>query len=247
MRIRRVKIDKSLFLLPVLSQSRSVGVDSSSIENKTTILAFCFIPDHEAAYTYLERHMVLPKTHNHQEFKWSKLNRDYRRMVLENLKILLVISCEALLLIETDAIISPKGKFEDLFKNLIEGCFSGYGKHPNYSKLRPNLRKRLFQLANNDPVHCDKDFPHLTSDKAVRLFVQTLARRDGWYEQYTPLYAPLKSHESKPIQITDIIVGAFKTKVQNNESLEPLSPLPFDKRKIGAFKGRYARAYYWAP
>lgn len=73
----------------------------------------------------------------------------------------------------------------------------------------------------------------------------TLARRDGCYEQYTPLYAPLKSHESKPIQITDIITGALKTKIQNNEPLEPLSPLPFDKRKIEAFKGRYAEAYYW--
>lgn len=110
MRIRQVKIDKTLFLLPVLSQSRSIGIDTSSIENKITILAFYFIPDYEAAYTYLEKHMILPKTHNNSEFKWSKLNRDYRMMVLEKFKILLAISCEAVLLIETDAVISPKGK-----------------------------------------------------------------------------------------------------------------------------------------
>ncbi|MCL6579318.1 MAG: hypothetical protein K6T73_08030 [Candidatus Bathyarchaeota archaeon] len=247
MRIRRVTMNKNVFLLPVLSQSNSVGIDTSSIENNVTILAFCFIPDHEAAYTYLERHMFLPKTHDHPEFKWAKLNQNYRMRVLEKLKMLLAISCDAILLIETDAIISPQGKFENLFRNLIEGCFSGYERHPTQSKLRLHLRKKLFQLANNVQVHCDKDFPHLTSDKAVKLFVQTLAKRNGWYEQYTPLYAPLKSHESKPIQVADIIVGALKTKIQNNEPLEPLSPLPFDKRKIAAFKGRYAKAYHWAP
>ena len=247
MRIRRVTIDEDVFLLPVLSQGNSIGIDTSSIENNVTILVFCFISDYEAAYTYLEKHMILPKTHNHPEFKWAKLNQNYKMKVLEKFKMLLAISCDAILLIETDAIISPAGKFENLFKNLIEGCFSGYEKHPVQSRLRSHLRKKFFQLANNVQVHCDKDFPHLASDKAVKLLVQTLAKRNGWYEQYTPLYAPLKSHESKPIQVADIIVGTAKTKIQNNESLEPLSPLPFDKRKIAAFKGRYAKAYYWTP
>lgn len=245
-RIRRVTVGKSVFLLPVLSRRNSVGIDTSSIEDKITVLAFCFIPDYEAAYTYLEKHLVLPKTRNRPEFKWAKLNRNYRAKVLEKFKLLLAISCDAVLLIETDAIISPIGKFENVFKNLVEGCFSGYEKDRVQSRLRPKLRRRFFQLANDVQVHCDKDFPHLAPDKAVKLFVQTLAKRNGWYEQYTPLYAPLKSHESKPIQVADIIVGAAKTKIQNKEPLEPLLPLPFDKRKIAACKGRYAKAYCWS-
>jgi hypothetical protein len=246
MKIRRVIVDKDMFLLPVLSEKSSVGIDTSSIEQKTTVLAFCFIPDYEAAYTYLEKHLALPKTHNHQEFKWTKLNKNSKAKVLERFKLLLSISCSAILLIETDAIISPTGKFENVFKNLIEGCFSGYEKDPAHARLRPVLRRRFFQLANDVQVHCDKDFPHLASDKAVKLFVQTLAKRNNWYEKYTPLYAPLKSHESKPIQVADIIVGAAKTKIQNNEPPDPLTPLAFDKRKIAASsKGRYAKAYYW--
>jgi len=245
MKIRRVKVDRNIFLLPVLFDKNSVGIDTSSIEQKTTVLAFCFIPDYEAAYVYLEKHLALPRTHNHEEFKWIKLNRKHKAKVLERFKPLLSISCDAILLIETDAIISPIGKFENIFKNLIEGCFSGYEKDPTHAKVRPALRKKFFQLTNDVQVHCDKDFPHLASDKAVKLFVQTLAKRNGWYEPYTPLFAPLKSHESKPIQVADIIVGAIKTKIQNNDSLDPLTPLPFDKRKITACKGRYAKAYYW--
>ena len=165
--------------------------------------------------------------------------------MLEKFKLLLPISCDAILLIETNAIISPIGKFENIFKNLIEGCFSGYEKDPTHARLRHALRKKFFQLANDIQVHCDKDFPHLAPDKAVKLFVQTLAKQNGRCEKYTPLFAPLKSHESKPIQVADIIVGVIKTKIQNNEPLDPLIPLAFDKRKIAAYEGRYAKAYYW--
>jgi len=244
-KIRRVKVDKNIFLLPVLSDRKSVGVDTSSIEQKIGILAFCFIADYEAAYVYLGRHLGLPKTHNREEFKWTKLNWNFRARVLERFKLLLSISCDAILVIETDAIISPIGKFENLFKNLVEGCFSGYERDPAHARLRPVLRKKFLQLANDVQVHCDKDFRHLAPDKAVKLFVQTLAKRDGWYEEYTPLFAPLRSHESKPIQLADIFIGIIKTKIQNNEPLDPLTPLAFDRRKIAGYKGRYVKPYYW--
>lgn len=241
-RIRKIKHGKEIYLIPVLSNNSSVGIDTSSIEQKTSIIAFCFIPDAEAAYTYLERHLLLPKTHNHAEFKWIKLNSEYKAKILENFNLLLRVCCNALLIMETDTIISPVGKFENTFKNLIEGCFSGYERDAN---KRATLRKTLFQLANNVPIHCDKDFPNLPSDKAVKLLVQTLAKQNGWYERYTPLYAPLASHESKPIQIADIIAGAIRTKIQQKETLDPLAPLPFDKRKIASCPGKSAKAFYW--
>lgn len=246
MKIRRVKVDRDLFLLPVLSDKPSVGIDTSSITPNITILAICFIPDFEASHAYLEKHLNLPKTHNHREYKWSKLNTYYRSTVLEKFKLLLSICCKGVLIIKTDALISPTAKVENIFKNLIEGCFSGYERDPNQKKLRVALKRRFFQMANENPIHCDTDFRPLTANKAVRLFVQTLAKRKGkCFEKYTPLFANLKSHESKPIQVTDIIVGALRTKIQRGETLAPLQPLFFDSRKMRSCRGRFAKAYYW--
>jgi hypothetical protein len=245
MKIRRVNVGKEVFLLPVLSDKPSIGIDTSLIKPNITIIAVCFIPDFEAGYIYLERHLKLPKTHNHKEYKWSKLNRDYRSIILRNFNLLLSICCRGILVIQTDAIVSPVRKLENIFKNLIEGCFSGYERDPSQKRLRPALKRKFFQLANGTPIHCDADFPPLTPNKVVRLFVQTLAKQEEKYLRYTPLFANLKSHESKPIQVADIIVGAIRTKIQEREGLEPLKPLFFDKRKLRSCRGRFAKAYYW--
>lgn len=246
MRIRRLFVDNEAYLLPVLSHERSVGIDTSQIDSKTTLLAICFIPDSEAAYLYLEKHLELPKTHNHQEYKWSKLNPDYRKKVLENWQLFLNVNCDAAIIIETDALISPLDKLDNIFKNLVEGCFSGYENHPKQKTLRSSLRRKFFSLANRIPVHCDTDLSPLTADKTVRLLIQTLAKRNqNSFEEYMPSFAILKSHESKPIQVTDIIVGALRTKIQNNDSLHPFNVLPFDRRKLKKCRGRFARAYYW--
>jgi hypothetical protein len=246
MKIRRVKVENEIFLLPLLTEQRSVGIDTSRIDPKTTLLTICFIPDTEAAYSYLEKHLELPRTHNHKEYKWSKLNPSYRAKVLEKWQLLLAISCDAAIAIETDTLISPPDKLENIFKNLIEGCFSGYENDPKQKNLRPALRRKLLSLANKIPIHCDADLSPLTPDKTVRLLVQTLARRNqSTFEEYTPSFAILKSHESRPIQVTDIIVGILRTKIQSKASLHPFTTLPFDKRKIKKYKGRYAKVYYW--
>ena len=246
MKIRRIKVGKETFLLPVLYDKPSIGIDTSSIRPNITVIAVCFIPDYEAAYTYLERHLKLPKTHNHhKEYKWSKLNRNFRSRVLERFELLLSICCNGILVIQTDALIYPIIKLENIFKNLIEGCFSGYERHPTQKHLRPALKRKFFEMANGTPIHCDADFRPLTPDKVVRLFVQTLAKRNGRYLKYTPLFANLRSHESKPIQIADIIVGAIRTKIQEEQDLKLLKPLFFDKRKLKSCPGRFAKAYYW--
>jgi len=242
-RIRRLQVDRETVLVPVLSGD-TVGIDTSSFENKITIVAFCFIADAEAGYAYLEKHLEIPKTHNHSEFKWGKLNADYKEKIMEKFEYFMRISFNALVLVETDALISPTMKIENIFRNLVEGCFSGYRRDPRQASFRPALCRKLFNLANNVPIHCDADFRGLRCDHAVRLFVQTLAKKNDFYEPYTPLYAASRSYESKPIQLADILVGAFRTKIQENKPLSPMARLPFDSRKMAKVK-RYAKAYYW--
>jgi len=68
LKIRRVRVGGDSFLLPILSDSPSVGIDTSTIYPKTTVIVFCFFPDPAAAYAYLDRHLNLLRTHNHREF-----------------------------------------------------------------------------------------------------------------------------------------------------------------------------------
>lgn len=245
-KIRRIKVDENIFLIPNLSKRPSVGIDTSGLRSNDTVIIICSIPDYEGAYFFLERHLKLPKDHVKKELHWSKLNSTYRQVVLNEFTILLSICCDGLLVIKTNALNNRKGKVENLFKNLIDGCFSGYEKDPNQKDLRPALKKKFFKMVNGIETHCDADFPPLAPNKVVRLLVQTLAKKDGnHFETYTPLFAELRSHESKTIQISDIIVGAIRTKMETGNSLEPLQLLPFDIRKMKKYKRNPPRAYYW--
>jgi hypothetical protein len=246
-KIRRIAIDEDLFLIPDLSQTPSVGIDTSGLGNNETIIVVCCIPDYDGAYFFLEQHMELPKDKQKNELHWSKLNESYRKKLLENYKLTLSICCDGLLVIRTNALIDRRDKIENLFKNLVEGCLSGYEKHPTQKTLRPALKKKFFGKVNAVQTHCDSDFRPLTPNKVVRLLVQTLAKRNGGYsEKYTPLFADLRSHESRPLQITDIIAGMTKTIIDQGR-LEPLQLLPFDLRKMRKYSDHPPKAYFWFP
>jgi hypothetical protein len=246
--IRRINVDNEIFVIPNLSKRRSIGVDTSGLGGSEAVILICSIPDYEGAYVFLERHLQLPKDHNRHELHWSKLNSDFRDDVLDKFKLTLSICCDGCLVIRTNALIDRRGKLENLFKNLIKGCFSGYEKDPTQKNLRPALKKRFLGMVNAVEIHCDADFPPLRPNKIVRLLVQTLAAKNGdHFEPYTPLFADLRSHESKPIQISDIIVGAIRTKLEKGTLLEPLQPLPFDMRKMKRYKRNPPKAYYWFP
>jgi len=247
-KIRRIKVDRDVFLIPDLSQRRSVGIDTSGLGRNETVIVVCCIPDYEGAYFFLERHLKLPKDHYREELHWVKLNSAYKQDMLNKFKLILSICCDGLLVIRTRALIDRRGKTENLFKNLIEGCFSGYENDPKQRKLRPALKKKIFELVNGIETHCDFDFRPLTPNKVVRLLVQTLAKKHGnRFESYTPLFANLRSHESKPIQISDIIVGLIRTKIDKANPLEPLQPLFFDIRKMKKYKRNPPKAYFWFP
>ena len=240
-KIRVIQIDDELHIIPTLVQENTVAVDTSTINNSAMVLGICNMPDFQSAYTYLEKHLMLPKTHNHKEFHWSKLNSETRQKVLDNFSTLLQISCNALLVIRTDTLLSPSGKHENIFSNLIEGCFSGY--ETTEGRFRHSLRKHLYAMTNKTPIHCDADFGPLKPLQVATIYLKRLGH--GLQPDPTPTFVNLRSHESQPIQVADILVGAIRTKLQEEKNPSPLTPLKFDKRKIKSQKGKTASAWYW--
>jgi hypothetical protein len=245
-RIRRIRAGRDFFLIPNLSKQPSIGIDTSGLGSNDSVIVICSIPDNEGAYIFLERHMKLPKDHYKKELHWSKLNATYRGQLLEKFELTLSICCDGLLVIKTNALNDRRGKIENLFTNLIEGCFSGYERDPDQKTLRPALKRNFFRIVNGVPIHCDADFRPLTPDKVVRLLVQTLAKRDGGqFEAYTPLFANLRSHESRSIQVADILAGMVKTEIETGVSEISLKQLPFDLRKMKKYSDNPPKAYFW--
>jgi hypothetical protein len=240
-KIRVIEIDDEPHIIPTLVQEKTVAIDTSTINNSAMVLGICNIPDFQSAYTYLERHLALPKTHNHKEFRWSKLNPETRQKVLDDFATLLHISCNALLVIKTDALLSPSGKHENIFSNLIEGCFSGY--ETTEGRFRYSLRKYLYVLTNKTPIHCDADFGPLKPLQVATIYLKRLGH--GLQPDPTPTFVNLRSHESKPIQVADILVGAIRTRLQEGTTSFPLTTLKFDKRKIKSQRGKTASAWFW--
>jgi len=141
------------------------------------------------------------------------------------------------LILKTNALIKPEEKIVDVFIKLIQGCFSNYN-HKADERLK--LRQKLFRLANETQIHCDADFTPLTPDKIIKQFVKILA--DG--NDYTPLHAEKDSHESQPIQITDIICGMLKERIMNKK-YNFLLPWEFENKLKSEKINREVKCYLW--
>jgi hypothetical protein len=241
-KIRMLSIDDTQYLIPRLSKTRTVGIDTSSIDTRRLIGIF-IVPDENAGASLFDKHLQLPKTHNHAEWKWSKLNDSYRDTVLKEFNIVLEVCCEAALLIDTDLLSSGKGHVKDKLTYLVEGCFSGYERL--FGEKRKQLRSLFYSLINNTPVHCDSDFTPVTPEDVVRTLVRQLAKTDSGFNQFTPLNVPLRSHESTSIQIADILVGAIKELKVQGRSIQPFEDLWFDKRKIRSWESSSAKPAYF--
>jgi hypothetical protein len=120
-----------------------VGIDTSGLGDDETVIVICSIPDYEGAYYFLEKHLKLPKDHNMQELHWLKLSSECRKTVLEKFKLVLPVCCDGLLVIRTNALIRREDKIQNLFRNLIEGCFSGYERAPKQKDLRPMIKEEF--------------------------------------------------------------------------------------------------------
>lgn len=238
--LREVKVGQETYVVPLLSLP-AVGIDTSSETDLTFLCIDCF-ENYKATYVYLEKHLKLPKAHDPVEFKWSKLNPEFKDLVKKDFEFILNLSSNAVLLIKTNALKKPVEKVIDVFIKLIDGCFSGYERA--WGEERRELRESFFNLCNNVPIHCDADFVPLTTDKIVRHLVKTLAVR----QEYTPLHVEKPSHESEPIQITDIICGFLRDSIQKPNN-KWLSPLPFNSmlkgRKKKGKEMKFAKCYYW--
>jgi len=244
-KIRRITVGEDVFLLPNLSKQPTIGIDTSGCQDGSTIMVICSIPDYEGAYVWLEKHLKLPKDLMKNEFHWAKLNQHYKRLLLDNFELVLAVCCDSLLVLKSNAFRDRRGKMETIFVNLVSGCFSGFDNDLFQVDLRNKLKQRFFRAVNGVAVHCDDDFTPLSPGRVVRLLVHTLAKQSkNYFESYTPLFAQLYSHESKPIQIADIIAGMVKVMLEN-KTVTLLRSLPFDLRKLPNYADCMPKAYFW--
>lgn len=235
-KVKQFKIGKDFFLVPILSKP-TVGIDTSSTE-RDTFICFAFYDNYAAAYHYFEAILKIPKSLTHRpEFKWNKLNTSYRRLVDDELENILKMSCKCVIMIKTNALICPDEKIIDVYVKLIQGLFSNYN---HLSSQRLALKSLLFKLSNEIPVHCDADFSPLSTDKIVKQFVKNLADSSD----FTPLHAQKDSHESQPIQVTDILCGALKKHIID-KNRKFLQPWEFENKLKSSQQNKEAKCYLW--
>lgn len=235
-KVKQFQIEQDVYLVPILSKP-AVGIDTSG-NSGDRFVCFAFYDNYKAAYHYLENFLQLPKTRGQRaEFKWNKLNPECRKVVDQEIESILGMSAEFIFMIKTNALDNPVEKAIDIFIKLIEGCFSNY-EHKSADRLK--MRNKLFKLANEVQIHCDADFDPLGPDKIVKQFVKILS----FDNEHTPLHAEKDSHESEPIQVTDILCGALKDRIIHRQH-EGLTPWEFhNKLKSDGIK-KDAKCYFW--
>ncbi|MFA5365245.1 MAG: hypothetical protein WC325_08710, partial [Candidatus Bathyarchaeia archaeon] len=199
-RIKNFKLGEKNSLVPVLC-SPSVGIDTSGINScangNSSVVLVCCLDNVDAGLFFLEKHLRISKYGKKKEHKWSELDNAKKQKVLENMEFLLTISSCGLLAVHTNVLISPIGSLVNAFRDLIDGCFTGYEHMPDQPlTFRKELRQKFFEKCNNIPIHCDSDFRPLNPDKIVKILVKTLSKTNGEQRKCTPLHVTLNSEES---------------------------------------------------
>jgi hypothetical protein len=232
-------------IIPRFNEEIIIGIDSSR-----NMFVVCCFDNYLGGIRYLENFIRIPRDFRKNEFKWNNLDNVNRTYIITRISTLLNISCKALFAINSSFINSTNRLTRNQFTGLIEGCFTGYTNHPTQnSEVRSQLRNSFFRLCDNNQIHCDPDFGSLQPRNIVRLVVRNLSRRDGRIQPCTPSHALLRSHESEPIQLADLIVGAFS----DQRLMGQIPPIPtehlfFNDKKISKKdrrNGNWAKAYYW--
>lgn len=235
-KVKQFQIENDVFLVPILSKP-AIGIDTSG-NSSDRFICFAFYDNYGAAYHYFENMLEIPKTVGQRaEFKWNKLNSILRGVLDRELDHVLGMSAQFVLMMKTNALDCSDEKIIDVFIKLIDGWFSNYDYKYNE---RQGLRSKLFEFANETQIHCDADFQPLGPDKIVKQFVKILSNED----EHTPLHAEKDSHESQPIQVTDILCGILKDRITNREH-KGLTPWEFHNKLKSDSKQRDAKCYLW--
>lgn len=233
-------------IVPKLDTEITVGIDSSR-----NLFAVCCFDNYRCGIKYIEKFLKIRKYFRTNEYHWSSLDQASRTYVISKLSTLLNISCKALFAINSSLINSRNSLSSNQFTGLIEGCFTGYESHPIQNDVfRTALRSSFFRLCDNNHIHCDPDFGRLRPQDIVKFLVRNLSRVNGRIQACTPSHALLKSHESEPIQIADLITGALSVQIRHGQ----IPPIPtrhlfFNDKRISRKDRRnrhWAKAYYWA-
>ena len=236
-KVKQFHIDKDYFVVPFMSEKPAIGIDTSSTYTETFV-CIAFFDNYKAGYYYLENFLHIPKSTGGQpEFKWNKLNPQCRAAIVSDLDSLLQMSCQCVLMIRTNALKSPDEKLMDVFIKLIRGWFTNY-KHKTADRLR--LQKELFRRANEVSIHCDADFQPLVPGQIVKQFVKILSNGND----HVPSHAVKDSHESEPIQVTDILCGALKSLILEKD-FGKIQPWEFDNKLKSKTTERTAKCYLW--
>jgi len=247
-RVLHYPSESQSYFVPFFSDA-AVGIDSSGL-SESKIIVFAFFDNYGAAIKYFENHLHIPKSKDPVEFKWNKLDKKYKELLYQNIEVILNLSCKAILIVNTNFLNNVRKLSANVFINMIDGCFTGYSLHPVQNLVfRRSLRQRFFQLINNIPTHCDSDFSPLRPERVVRLLVRQLSTDKGEPQHYLPLYAPLTSEESEPIQVTDLLAGVINLKLSNEENPpNPFSQLYFNTKKLSKEYREaevFVKGYFW--
>lgn len=187
---------------------------------------------------------------SNNEYHWNRLSPANRRTLAANLNTLLNVSCQKMLVVDTNLINSGNHFTMNQLIGMLEGCFTGFENDPaQNAEFRAQLRAQLFRLIDNVPCHCDPDFQSIRPPEMVRTIVRILSKQNGRIQQCNPLYAPLRSHESQPIQLADLITGTIRSNLNPRAQLPfGLIGLHFDERYLSSENKRggiRVKAYYW--
>lgn len=232
-------------IVPRINDDIAIGIDSSK-----NLFVICCFDNFDCGIQYLEKYIKIPKYYRTNEFKWSSLNTINRNYIINKLNTLLNVSCKAFFAINSTFIQSKNHFTRNQFTGLIEGCFTGYEQYPRQNSVqRQALRRMFFKLCDGNGIHCDPDFGSLQPNILVRFLVRNLSRINNRVQDCTPSYVTLKSHESEPIQLADIIAGALSDQILYGQIPPiPSNHLYFNEKQISRKdrkNGHRAKSYYW--
>ena len=146
-----------------------------------------------------------------------------------------------------------KGKvprYKPTHKRILEVSLKELFENVSNEELihRTEIRKKLFNLANDKRIDCDSDFP-FSSGKVIEILLEVLSNNKE-FGTPIPRYKKMPdSKESKEIQLADLVSGFITWNIKKGNSIpEVFEKLEFEEKILPRwFAGRenLISFYYW--